>query len=785
MSPKTFKASTAKQVLSQISRELGPDAVIVSHSKTQDSEGRLWVEATASPRAEVATPTRKPLTPEETTAKSNLKKLFLPALVIVALIIAGMIIWQLLLRNTPANSRPQTLSIAVISFENQTGDDSYDYLNKVIPNLLITSLEQSGYFQVASWERLHDLLKQIGKADLEVIDKDLGFELCQMDNIETLVIGSFTKAGDMFVTDVKVLDVETKRILKSVNSRGKGEESIIQSQIDELSREIYQGIGISENKLKRGPFRIADITTNSLDAYYNFLRGNECYLNDNYKDARYYLEKAVKLDPHLAMAYLYLAQCLRFTAEGKAANEAYTKANNFSARATEKERLYIHGWYALRIENDMEEAFRIYKKMVKRYPKEKKSHEGLGDIYFSKELFDLAIEEYNKALELDPYDMKTLQGLALTYMMSGNYEKALEYLKKQISISPENYLVLMLMAAVYLEMGKLDEAIAKYKEALEIDPARGSWRISYLYALKEDYPEAMRWIDRYIHDVSPYQKVWGNFVKSLYLYWLGSLDKSMSNLQRQNNYAATQARVRPIHSKHSRANASWMMGWISYDREEYELCRKHFKIWFDIYMQDYLQQIYSNVAKMKTIWTAWYNFYLGLVDVKEGKIESAKSRLTEIKSLLPDVVPRYKNWISFHYAYLQAEILLAEGAVEKAIAVGKKSSSLGRPLEVILLILYNVPFQKDVLARAYKQNGEIDKAIAEYERLTIFDPQREERYLIHPKYYFRLAELYEQKGEKVKALENYKKFLHLWKNADPDILEVIEAKKRLSELQGI
>jgi hypothetical protein len=44
--------------------------------------------------------------------------------------------------------------------------------------------------------------------------------------------------------------------------------------------------------------------------------------------------------------------------------------------------------------------------------------------------------------------------------------------------------------------------------------------------------------------------------------------------------------------------------------------------------------------------------------------------------------------------------------------------------------------------------------------------------------------LYEQKGEKVKALENYKKFLHLWQEADPDIPEVIEAKKRLSELQN-
>ena len=45
MEPKNFRAPTPKQILSQISRELGPDAIIVSHKEIKDSEGRLWVEA--------------------------------------------------------------------------------------------------------------------------------------------------------------------------------------------------------------------------------------------------------------------------------------------------------------------------------------------------------------------------------------------------------------------------------------------------------------------------------------------------------------------------------------------------------------------------------------------------------------------------------------------------------------------------------------------------------------------------------------------------------------------
>ena len=74
--------------------------------------------------------------------------------------------------------------------------------------------------------------------------------------------------------------------------------------------------------------------------------------------------------------------------------------------------------------------------------------------------------------------------------------------------------------------------------------------------------------------------------------------------------------------------------------------------------------------------------------------------------------------------------------------------------------------------------------ISEYEKLTSFDPARPERNWIHPKYYFRLAELYEKNGMKEGAIEKYKRFLDLWKNADPEIAEVVEAKKRLAALQG-
>jgi tetratricopeptide (TPR) repeat protein len=125
--------------------------------------------------------------------------------------------------------------------------------------------------------------------------------------------------------------------------------------------------------------------------------------------------------------------------------------------------------------------------------------------------------------------------------------------------------------------------------------------------------------------------------------------------------------------------------------------------------------------------------------------------------------------------------LFSEKFFENALKVCKDAAYLGRPYAppYIPLIEHNIPFQKDVLARIYHHTGHIDKAILEYERLIHFGRSRKERWLIHPVYYYRLALLYEQQGKNDRARTNYRRFLDLWKDADPGFSEVEDARQRL------
>jgi tetratricopeptide (TPR) repeat protein len=510
-----------------------------------------------------------------------------------------------------------------------------------------------------------------------------------------------------------------------------------------------------------------------MEAYNYFLEGRENFEKFYFDDARQFLKKAVELDTTFAVAYLYLALTYGWLGDTRARSEVYEKAKAYSNRATEKDRLFIEANYARIIEGNQDKSFRILKQIANKYAKEKRVHIALGIYYWFKKLFYEAIEEFNKALELDPNYGEAFNFLAYTYSDMGDFEKAIEYLKRYASVSPGDANPLDSMAEIYLRMGKLDEAITKYNEVLKVKPEFFITRLSigYIYALKEDYPEAMKWVDQFSAMApSPGLRAEGFYWKGFYHYWLGSLEQSNSDLSRTADLAEA------IGSELWKASVEWMKGWIYYEKGELEISRGCFKSWFDFIIEYYPAFIPFN--------TASYNFYLGLVDLKQGRIDSARSRLAEIKSLLSKANPQFKDWIAFFCDLLQGEVLLAEGNFEKAIAVGEKASPLGKPPLIQNILLYNIPFLKDVLARAYQKKGELDKAIAEYERLITFDPKREERTLTHPKYHYRLAKLYEQKGWKGKAIEHYEKFLSLWKNADPGIAEVEDAKKRVAGLKS-
>jgi serine/threonine protein kinase/Tfp pilus assembly protein PilF len=726
------------------------------------------------PTTERIKPAKSPLTSKEITVTFGLKKLLVPSLIILALAVIAVVVWQLLPEKKVYQAPVIENSVAVISFENLTGDEKYDYYRRSIPNLLITNLENAGFSYVVSWERMRDLLKQIGKADLEIIDSEAGFEICRREGVEALVTGSINKAGDMFAIELRILNVETKRHIKTATSRGIGEQSIIETQIDELSREIAQGIGIAEKRIEDSKIHITDVTTESIEAYNNYLKGVEQFYKLYLDEAQQYLEKAIGIDPTFATAYRYLALVYNQAENPKAMEEALKKAKDFSKKATEKERMFIDATYASMVDADVGQSQDIYGHIIQKYPKEKRAYFWMGVNFYLSGKADKAVEPFRKALELDPDFGQAMNMIAYTYAERDEYNKAISYFEKYASLYPDEPNPLDSIGELYFIMGRLDDSVAKYMQTLKIKPDFGSdVMLSYIYALKENYNEAMKWIDRFISTVpSPGRKAGGHFWKGFYHYWLGNLGLCLDEFQTAMDQAGK------IENESMKARIEAMKGWIYYDRGDFESSRQYFKSWYDHLVEQF--------PMFKQQIEALYLIDLGFVDVKQGQIDSAKSRSRKIESILAEMTPERKENIQYGYDILRAEILLAENSAQQAIAIAEQmeeATILSITTRTGEAILYNMPFLKDVLARAYVETGELDKAIDVYEKLITFDPQQKERYLIHPVYHYRLAKLYQDKGWAGKAIEQYEKFLDIWKAADSDIPELEDARMRLAGLR--
>ena len=689
----------------------------------------------------------------------------------LAIALAGITIVRWLaphLRRAGQASAP--LPIAVIDFANQTGDAAYDYLMQAIPNLLITSLERSRHLRVTTQERLQDLLGQMGQGEIEVIDRDLGFTLCHTDGIDIIVLGSFTRAGDVFATDVKIFEVASKRLLVSASVHGQGAASILQTQIDELSHRIASEVGLAGDSIAKVQEKIVDVTTGSLDAYSRFLEGRRDFERYYHEDALEHLEQAVVIDTTFATAYHYLAMSHELLGNIAARDRAFRQAERLASRASEKERLYIQASHARWVEKDLSGELRTLERLVTRFPQEKRAHFLLARAYRRNRDPEAAVEHYLEALELNPEYTGALNSLAYTYADQEKYEKAFEYLGRYVSLAPDDANVYDSLADLHFRVGNLDEVISNYEQAIASMPAFASpyGKIAYVHALREEYAKTAQCLERFVAAVlRPGTKEHGRRWRGFYEYWQGRHERAVETIRGSSLISNA------VQNLPGKTVGNSMLAWICYVRGEITRGREYADRWLAAEFEGGAHLLPETVRSFDS-------FYDGLADLEEGQLESARNALARMDSLASSVEPTLSGEVEFCRQLLRAELALAEGSPELATGSFEELEGWGlRRLWDGVMVILNFP-RKDVVARALLQLGEVDAAIAEYERLVDPDPNRRWRLLIDPRDHCRLARLYEEKGLTTQARQQYEKLLAVWSEADADLPELIEAREWLN-----
>jgi tetratricopeptide (TPR) repeat protein len=112
----------------------------------------------------------------------------------------------------------------------------------------------------------------------------------------------------------------------------------------------------------------------------------------------------------------------------------------------------------------------LWEDVVSKFPEDARAHNNLGKAYWSKGLFDKAIEHYQSALRLVPNNVDMYSNIGVAYWSKGLFDKAIEHYRSALRLVPNSEVVHNNLGIAYASRGLFDKAIEHYQTALRLNP---------------------------------------------------------------------------------------------------------------------------------------------------------------------------------------------------------------------------------------------------------------------------------------------------------------------------
>lgn len=336
------------------------------------------------------------------------------------------------------------ISVAVLPFNNLTGDSSLYYWQNGISELLINGLAQSDELLVSSSHVVQDVLtgtKQVYSASLS---PEIARRTASKINASTHIIGNYIGSGHDVSIVLNLVNTEKGELIWTTRVDGdlKTNYRLVVDRLSDTVRN-YLEIKALEDKVETD---LSNAFPNSADAYRHYIDGLNSIVAGNYESANESLTTAYEIDTTFTFAAFYLAFTYCFNGEFgenllRWTRRAYELKNNLPPEY----RPWIELWYACYITNDINDIRRYcnimfeaalysrflwfdlgvtYESFLDDYPKAINAFEKL--------------EELNRQWEDDWRYTRFYEEYAWTLLMVDRPEEAYRITEKGLQIDPGN-----------------------------------------------------------------------------------------------------------------------------------------------------------------------------------------------------------------------------------------------------------------------------------------------------------------------------------------------------------
>jgi adenylate cyclase len=379
-------------------------------------------------------------------------------------------------------------AIAVLAFDNLSGDPEQEYFADGISEDLITRLSAWKEFPVIA--RNSSFAYKGRPVDVKTVSRELG--------VRYVVEGSVRRAGSRVRISAQLIDATTgAHIWARRYDRELEDVFQVQDEItDEIARSMHPELSRSEQE------RVVRVDPQNLDAWECTQRATWHWGRRTKEDnerARWFCNRAIELDPFLVNAFYglawthYLDYAYQWT---DSPFETIRKLEEAARRCVALDDASALGKLALglayRFTTHPEKALASLERSIQLNPSLADGYIYLGVMLADRGQPDPALEMLERGMRLSPQDpsmSRFFHCIALAHFVAERYEEALQWDQRSIQQGPSLLFAHLLMAATHAHLGQLDEARSALVEVQRVSPGYSLSGLRLFFSAVDSDPE--------------------------------------------------------------------------------------------------------------------------------------------------------------------------------------------------------------------------------------------------------------------------------------------------------
>jgi serine/threonine protein kinase/tetratricopeptide (TPR) repeat protein len=382
--------------------------------KRDSDSGRVPAASSGSVAAALGLRTRA--------ARRNFWKIVVSALVAAGALLAG----GLFYRSHQARPLTDKDTIVLADFVNATGDPVFD---DTLKTALAVSLNQSPFLNVLSDSKVAATLKLMTRPSDTRLTPDIARELCQRAVSKAYIAGEIASLGSEYVLGLKAVNCQSGDTLAQEQVTAAKKEKALDA-LSQAASNLRRELGESLSTMQKFDVPLEQATTSSLEALKAYSMGTRAASEKGPAAKLAYLQRAIELDPNFAMGFQAVGDDYYSLGELGRAREYFTKAFELREHASERERLTITASYYHNVTGELEKSARTIQEEVENYPRDYRAHLDLGIVYTEQGQWAKAVEVDREGLRLAPDRVSPYGNLASALLALQQFDEARQVIRQ-------------------------------------------------------------------------------------------------------------------------------------------------------------------------------------------------------------------------------------------------------------------------------------------------------------------------------------------------------------------